>query len=125
MARILVVDDSKVARMTLASAFREAGHEVIEAEDGRQGVEAYRTHRPAVTFLDLTMPVMDGFEALAEIRHLDPKAKVVMVTADTKPATLMRIEALQAFSHLRKFPTKEGILEALEAALAGRKPPTR
>ena len=119
MAKVLVIDDSAVARMSLGSTFREAGHEVVEAEDGARGIEAFREHRPDVVFLDLTMPVMDGFEALAHITRLDPKAKVIMVTGDTKPATLQRIEALRAFGHLRKFPTKDGLLNALAAALAG------
>lgn len=119
MAKVLVIDDSAVARMSLGGTLREAGHDVVEAEDGERGVVAFRDQRPDVTFLDLTMPVMDGFEALARIKHLDPKAKVIMVTADTKPATLSRIEALRAFSHLKKFPTREALLAALAAALAG------
>ena len=82
--KILVVDDSKLARMFLIKTLRELepGAEILEGENGLEAVELFKKETPDVVFLDLTMPVMDGYEALKEIMQIDPKAQVVVVSAD-------------------------------------------
>ena len=79
-----MVDDSKLARLTLIKTLKEfePSAEFIEAENGLIGVERFREINPQAVFLDLTMPVMDGFEALKEIIRINPKAQVVVVSAD-------------------------------------------
>ena len=81
VARILVVDDSAFARSRTARSLTAAGHQVLEADNGRSAIEMYREHRPDLVLLDITMPEMNGLEALAELRQTDPAAQVVMVTA--------------------------------------------
>ena len=82
MSRILIVDDSRTSRKILRSILEDAGHEVIgEAMDGQDGVNKYKDLRPDLVTLDITMPVMDGLEALKCIREIDGNAKVIMVTA--------------------------------------------
>lgn len=82
MSRILIVDDSRTSRKILRSILEDAGHEVIgEAMDGQDGVNKYKELRPDLVTLDITMPVMDGLEALKCIREVDGNAKVIMVTA--------------------------------------------
>ncbi|HJX68322.1 MAG TPA: response regulator [Candidatus Limnocylindrales bacterium] len=81
MAKILVVDDAAFMRLRAAKLLVEAGHEVIEAENGRLAVETYLRERPDCVLMDITMPEMDGLEALAEIRLQDPQARVAMLTA--------------------------------------------
>lgn len=82
MAKILIVDDSKTSRKFLRNMLEDAGHEIVsEAVNGAEGVEKYKMYKPDVVTMDITMPVMDGIEALKQIRNLDKDAKIVMVTA--------------------------------------------
>jgi two-component system chemotaxis response regulator CheY len=82
MAKILLVDDSRTSRKILRGILEENGHEIIgEASNGEEGLEKYKELHPDITTMDITMPVMDGLEALRLIMEFDKKAKVVMVTA--------------------------------------------
>jgi two-component system chemotaxis response regulator CheY len=89
MARILVVDDAAFMRLRAAKLLVEAGHQVLEAENGRLAVEVYVRERPDCVLMDITMPEMDGLEALAEIRQQDPHARVAMLTAMGQQAIVM------------------------------------
>lgn len=120
MARsILVVDDSPVIRMFIKNYLRgEGAYEVREATNGQEALEAYRQSRPDLVYLDLTMPVMDGVTALGHIREMDPKALVIVVTADIQPKSIERVMGMGAIAVLKKPPVKEQILEALHQAEA-------
>ncbi len=113
MAKILVVDDSAFVRMRNVSLLKELGHETLEAGDGSQAVETYKQAKPDAVLLDITMPVMDGLEALREILAFDSSAKVAMVTAMGQQKTVM--EAIKAGA--RDFVVKPFDPERLKAAL--------
>ncbi|MGN0161914.1 MAG: response regulator [Lachnospiraceae bacterium] len=82
MARVLIVDDSKTSRKMVRKAIEEAGHIVIaEAEDGEQGYLRYKETNPDVVTMDITMPVMDGIEALQLMKKADENVKIIMITA--------------------------------------------
>ncbi len=82
MAKILIVDDSRTSRKMLRSILESNGHEILdEAVNGQDGVQKFQALRPDVITLDITMPIVDGVEALKMIKALDANAKVVMVTA--------------------------------------------
>lgn len=82
MAKILLVDDSKTSRKILRGILEENGHEVIgEAINGQDGFEKFKELHPDITTMDITMPIMDGLEALKQIMEYDKNAKVIMVTA--------------------------------------------
>ena len=89
MAKILVVDDAAFMRLRAVKLLTEAGYTVIEAENGRLAVEAYARERPDAVLLDITMPEMDGLEALTEIRAIDPTARVAMLTAMGQQSIVM------------------------------------
>lgn len=115
MARkILIVDDSPISRKMLKSCFpKEQSFEFHEAGDGLAGFERYKEIRPDITFMDLTMPVMDGATSIDEIRKFDPQALVIVSTADVQIKSLTRVMELGAFMVLRKPPSKESVLDAL------------
>ena len=82
MAKILIVDDSRTSRKILRGLLEENGHEIVdEAVNGQEGVQKFQTLKPDVVTMDITMPVLDGMEALKMIKALKPDSKVVMVTA--------------------------------------------
>lgn len=82
MAKILIVDDSRTSRKMLRSILESNGHEIIdEAVNGQEGVQKYQALKPEVVTMDITMPIVDGVEALKMIKALDSNAKIVMVTA--------------------------------------------
>jgi len=82
MAKIMVVDDAAFLREMLKDILIKGGHEVlIEATNGEEAIEKYKTYRPDLVTMDITMPVMEGVQALQEIRKIDPQARVVMCSA--------------------------------------------
>lgn len=90
--RFLIADDDDSIRRLLVLEVRAAGHTVIEAADGRQAVDLALEHRPEVVFLDVLMPRLNGFEALAALRAQGFEGKVVIVTALTADSS-RRLEA--------------------------------
>ncbi|MCH4887846.1 response regulator [Acidaminobacter sp. JC074] len=82
MARILIVDDSIIMRRNLTAILKEAGHTIVsEASNGTQAYLQYRIHKPDIVTMDITMPNMDGLEALEHILEEDPDARVIMISA--------------------------------------------
>jgi len=79
---VLVVDDAKFMRNKLRNILENANFKVVaEAEDGRDAVALYNKHKPDVVTMDITMPNVDGITSLRAIKKLDPKARVVMISA--------------------------------------------
>lgn len=94
MAKILIVDDSRTSRKILKGILEAAGYEVIgEATNGQEGYERYAELKPDIVTMDITMPVLDGIEALKKIKGEYPDAKVVMVTAAGQKTKM--VEAVQ------------------------------
>ncbi|MCM0083503.1 response regulator [Geomonas sp. Red32] len=111
---VLIVDDSPISRKMLKSCFpKEREFQFHEAGDGLQALNLYRELKPDLVTLDLTMPVMDGFTALAEIRAFDPEAMVIVCTADVQDKSLQEVTDKGAFMILAKPPSKGSVLEAL------------
>ena len=84
MAKILIVDDSSIIRVTLRAILENAGHEIVgEAQDGLAGYDLYFQLKPDIIITDLTMPLLDGITAIHKIREKDSAAKIMLVTSNT------------------------------------------
>lgn len=95
MAKIMLVDDAAFMRMMVKDALSKAGYtDLIEAEDGAIAVEKYNAENPDLVFMDITMPNMDGLEALKAIKAAHPDANIVMCSAMGQEA--MVIEAIKS-----------------------------
>ncbi len=114
--KVLIIDDSLLARMAVKKCIPDDRYDVTEASDGASGLIKYKEIGPDITFLDLTMPVMDGFKVLEEVRKINDKALVIVLTADIQTKTREKVMALGAFTVLKKPPIKNEILEAIERA---------
>ena len=115
--KILIVDDSSISIKIIKSCIpKDMNYELFDAADGQTGVEKYKELKPDLTFLDLTMPVMNGFQALEEILKFDQKALVIILTADVQIKAVAKAHDLGAFSVVKKPPSKESILAAIKEA---------
>ena len=82
---VLVIDDEAIVRDVLGEALRMVGLQVIMAENGQQGIEAFYIHRRniSVVVLDMEMPVMNGADTLRELMRIEPKLGVILTSAYT------------------------------------------
>ena len=115
--KVLIIDDSLIARKILKKCLPENHQfELHEAADGLAGFNKYKELNPDVTFMDLTMPVMDGTESLEKIINYDNNAIVIVCTADIQIKSLTKVMDLGALLIVRKPPTKESVQQALKQA---------
>src|SRR5258707_13039290 len=93
--RILITDDTIFTRTVLRSMLGANGYkDILEAGNGEEAVRQYKLNKPDVVLMDITMPVMNGIDALKEIRAFDSSARVIMCTAMGQRS--MVVEAIQA-----------------------------
>ena len=103
--KVLVTDDSKMARKMVVRSLEEStikNLEIFEAQNGQEAIDLYKEISPKIVFLDLTMPIMDGFEALKRIKEIDENAKVVIISADIQKLSVDRVRELGAFNFIKK-----------------------
>ncbi|CCJ33779.1 MULTISPECIES: chemotaxis protein CheY [Caloramator] len=118
MPRVLIVDDAAFMRMMLKDILVKNGYEVIgEAPNGLKAVEMYKQEKPDVVTMDITMPEMDGIQAVKEIRAFDPNAKIIMCSAMGQQAMVMEAIKSGAKDFIVKPFQPERVLEALKKVL--------
>jgi two-component system chemotaxis response regulator CheY len=114
MARIMVVDDAAVMRMSIIQILKEAGHEIVgEASNGREALEMYARLKPDLVTLDVTMPLMDGIDCVRELCRMDPKAKVIICSAMGQQALVLEAIAAGAKDFVVKPFFKDRLLSAI------------
>ena len=91
MKRVLITDDAAFMRLSLKNMLERNGFEVIgEAENGKIAIEKYKILKPDIVTLDITMPIMDGVEALKHIKAFDKSAKAIMISAMGQETTVQK-----------------------------------
>lgn len=115
--RVLIVDDSQVARVMFADMLVDCGHQVVaEADDLEKALEAYRTHKPDLVTLDISMPKADGLTVLKALRQLDGQARVVVVSGNSQQRIYDAMMAAGALGFITK-PVFSGELKESLAKL--------
>ena len=117
--KILLVDDSGLARRGMRAILESAGFEVTEAEDGMAAIERYFLERPDVVMLDLVMKGMYGLDVLAKLRELDPTARVIVVSADVQESSQKMVDAAGASAFILKPVERERVLTVVRGVLEG------
>lgn len=114
MASVLIVDDSMVMRKTLRSILEKEGYTIAdEAADGQEAVDKFRQLSPDFITMDINMPKKDGIEAVREIKALDPKARIVMISSlDEKELVVDAIKSGAKY-YILKPVTEEKIREVM------------
>ncbi len=123
MARILIVDDDEPIRKTLRRMLEPAGYDVVEAADGREGVELYKEDSVDLVLMDLIMPEKEGIQAAAELRHYDPEVKIIAISGGGRIGNIQVLRIAQKFGieHALPKPIRLGKLLALVNEVLGAK----
>lgn len=112
---VLIVDDAVFMRMKLKDILEKNGYSVLgEAKNGLEAVEKYKTEKPDLVTMDITMPEMDGVEALKEIKAFDANAKVLMCSAMGQQSMVMEAIREGALDFIVKPFDSERVIKALD-----------
>lgn len=118
MARILLVDDTKFMRVTLTNMLTKAGHEIVgEGINGNHAVDLYRKLQPDLAIMDITMPQMNGLEAVKAIRGEFPKAKIIMCSAMGQQRMIVEAIKSGAKDFIVKPFVESAVLDAVHRVL--------
>ena len=121
MARILIVDDDESIRRTLRRMLEPVGYDVVEAADGREGVELYKEDSVDLVLMDLIMPEKEGIQAAAELRHYDPEVKIIAISGGGRIGNIQVLRIAQKFGieHALPKPIRMGKFLALVNEVLG------
>lgn len=118
MYKILLVDDAGFMRMMIKNNLTKAGYtSFVEGEDGQRAIELYQQEKPDLVIMDITMPNVNGIQALAEIKKLDPSAKVVMCSAMGQESMVMDAISLGAMDFIVKPFKQDRIVQTVSKIL--------
>ncbi len=116
--KVLITDDQVYMRLTLRSMLEKNGYEIAgEAATGGQALEFYQQCRPDLVTMDITMPDMNGIEAVEEIVKIDPGAKILIISAYGQNKLLARALSAGAKDFLLKPFQEEMLVETLEGLM--------
>ncbi|UCF98128.1 MAG: response regulator [Spirochaetaceae bacterium] len=114
--KILIVEDSRFSRTKTVRELSEKGFDLIEASDGRMGLELAREQKPDCILCDLLMPGVDGFEFLRAVKREGLDIPVIVITADIQETTSIRVRELGAWDVVHKPPKLPELIEKIGTA---------
>lgn len=123
LIRILTVDDHPLLRKGIAALVNgEPDLKLVaEASNGKEAIDAFRSHRPDVTLMDLQMPEVDGIDAIDRIRREFPEARIIVLTTYSGDAQVLRALKAGARGYILKGHVHKELLDAIRAVHAGQK----
>lgn len=122
MARILIIDDDAQLRATLREVLELEGYEVVEAHNGREGLERYQEAPPEVMIMDILMPEQDGLETIMTLRRVDPQVKIIAISGggQTGRTDFLHLATMLGVQRtLRKPFRPQELIEAVRDLLQG------
>lgn len=117
--KVLMVDDSGLARRSTRRLLEEAGYTVVEAEDGLSALERFAMEKPDVVLLDLVMKGMYGLDVLAKLQELDPAVRVIVVSADVQTSSRDMVRAAGAAGFISKPVAPGVVVDTVARIMAG------
>ena len=121
-AKVLLVDDSGLARRSTRRVLEDAGYTVVEAEDGLSALERFALEKPDLVVLDLVMRGMYGLDVLSKLRELDPAVRVIVLTADIQTSSRDMVQLAGASAFINKPASPAAVLETVQRVLEGTPP---
>ena len=121
-ARVLLVDDHALLRTGVAKIINQEPdlHVIAEAENGAEAVAAFERYQPDVTLLDLRMPVMEGVEAVKQIRARDPRALLIVLTTYDRDDEISQALKAGAKAYVLKDIAADELVDCIRKVLAGK-----
>ena len=117
---VLVVEDQGSVRAALVAELRRAGvSDIFEAPAGQAALHLFKTHRPDLVLLDLTMPGTKGFSALLRIRGKHPDVPVIVISSNDQPRVIQRARQFDAAAFIPKASPPALIHDAIAQVLEG------
>lgn len=114
MTDIMIVDDEELTRLKLEQQLEAEDFSVVaKATDGSEAIEYYKEYEPSVVTMDISMPEMDGFEALKGILEIDEEASVIMLSSEESENNIQKSRELGAKHFLAK-PFEKSDIEVIE-----------
>jgi two-component system chemotaxis response regulator CheY len=114
----MIVDDSMIMTQKLSVMVRDLGHQVVRVcKDGMEALRDYPLVKPDLVTMDITMPGMDGIDAMTGIMAANPQARVIMVTSHGQEAMVLRALEAGALGYVLKPVTKERLAATIERAM--------
>lgn len=123
MLKIVVVDDSLIIRRNIAKMLERMGHEIVaEAKNGKEAIACYRKHFPDLMTMDITMPDMDGIEAVRGIMGKSEEVKIIMVTSHGQEEMVIAAIKAGASGYVLKPVNAEKLSNAIKRIFPNAKP---
>nr|NJM00967.1 response regulator [Desulfobacula sp.] len=115
--KIMLVDDSRVMRNIIGQTLKEEGAEIKEAENGEEAIRIHRTFNPDLTLMDINMPKMGGFEAIAKIREYNAASKFIILSSSSRKDEIIKAKELRVSGYLVKPVESAQLLDRVSSVL--------
>jgi CheY-like chemotaxis protein/anti-sigma regulatory factor (Ser/Thr protein kinase) len=119
-SKILIADDDRTTRLFLGEILRNSGYSVVDAPDGKTALKKLKTGKFDLVILDVWMPNMNGIEVLAALRQESAPPKVVIMTTDGTPETVLKAIREQAYRYMKKPIDPDALIDTVRQAIAAK-----